>query len=318
MTDGPRAFVLNLDAEHELEVGPRYTPTRHLAALVARQREKLVGTLLRPGDVLVTEEALDAGDAALERARGLPGIAWSPTPRALALLRRAGAVPLAAPSVEVLQSVNARPFAAEVRAPLIEGAFAKQVAATEHELLALVARPAPLGWLVRRTFGAAGRGRRRLFAGAPAADELAWIRASLRAGPLVVEPFVDVTVEYTRSGFVTAGGTVSISEPCHQAVAASGAWLRTERAERDAVTRADDAALEQAAVATGEALARAGYFGPFGIDAFRYRAEPGAPERLNPLSEINARLTMDWPTALALRHEFGLLRGRAEDSRGNP
>ncbi len=316
MTDGPRAWVLNLDAEHELEVGKRYAPTRHLAALVARERRKLVGPLVRPGDVLVTEEALAAGDPALERARGLPGVAWSPTPRALALLRRVGAEPLAAPATEVLRRVNARPFTVDVRAPLSEGAFAKVVATTEPELLALVARPAPLGWLVRRTFGAAGRGRRRLYAGAPTAEELAWIRASLRRGPLVIDPWVDVTVEYTRSGYVSASGAVTISEPCRQDVAASGAWLRTARADLDAATRADDAALERAAAAAGEALARAGYFGAFGIDAFRYRAEPGAPERLNPLSEINARLTMDWPTALEPRAERALARGAPGDPTG--
>ena len=301
MTAGPRAWVLNLDAEHELQVGQRYAPSKHLAALVARERCRLQGSLLAPGDVLVTAEALAAGDASLERARGLPGVAWSPTPSALELLHRVGAVASAAPDFEILRRVNARPFGAEVRAPLLEGAFEKHVAATEPELLALVARDAPLGWLVRRTFGAAGRGRRRLHAGVPAPDELAWIRAGLRHGPLVVEPWVQVTREFTRSGFVRADGSVELSPPCHQAVATSGAWLRTERADSSAVARADDLALERATARAGDSLARAGYFGAFGIDAFRYRAEPGAPELLNPLSEINARLTMDWATAFAER-----------------
>ena len=300
-TDVPRAWVLNLDAEHELEAGQRYAPTKHLAALVARERRRLLGSLLAPGDVLVTEEALAAGDPSLERGRGLPGLAWSPTPRALDLLRRAGAVPVAAPEVDVLRRVNARPFGAEVRAPFLEGAFAKQVAATEAELLALIERPAPLGWLVRRTFGAAGRGRRRLHAGRPTTDELAWARASLRRGPLLVEPWVQVTREYTRSGLVGADGSVSISQPCRQDVAQSGAWQSTARIDSSEVHPDDDRALEHAAARTGEALARAGYYGAFGIDAFRYRAEPGAPERLNPLSEINARLTMDWATAFATR-----------------
>ena len=70
---------------------------------------------------------------------------------------------------------------------------------------------------------------------------------------------------------------------------------------------ADDSRLEEAAARAGEALARAGYHGPFGIDAFRYRSAPGAPERLNPLSEINARFTMDWSTAMAPASERGAL-----------
>jgi hypothetical protein len=299
VSDAPRAWVLNLDAEHELEAARRYAPTRHLRALVQRERRRLLGTLVAPGDVLVTEEALAAGGPELERARGLPGLAWSPTPRALDLLARAGARAEPAPPVEVLRRVNARPFATGVRAPLAGGSLTKAVARTEEEVLERVALPAPLGWLVRRTFGAAGRGRRRLHAGRPTPHELAWIRAGLRRGPLVVEPWVRVTREYTRSGWVGADGAVTVSAPCFQETSKEGAWLRTERAGRGAVVRSDDERLAEATARAGEALAAAGYTGPFGIDAFRYRAAPGEPELLNPLSEINARFTMDWPLAMA-------------------
>ena len=75
----------------------------------------------------------------------------------------------------------------------------------------------------------------------------------------------------------------------------AGAWTRTEQAEHAALSGEDDARLEQAVAAAGAALADAGYFGPFGIDAFRHRTARG--EVLNPLSEINARFTMDWTTA---------------------
>ena len=154
---------------------------------------------------------------------------------------------------------------------------------------------------MRRNFGAAGRGRRRLHAGRPTPNELAWIRASLRRGPLVVEPWVRVTREYTRSGRVSEDGDVTLSAPCFQETTASGAWTRTTLAERGAVSGTDDARLEEAAACAGAALARVGYHGPFGVDAFRYRTAPGAPTRLNPLSEINARFTMDWATAMATR-----------------
>ena len=310
MSRAPRAWVLNLDAEHELERGSGYTPTRHMRSIVERERRRLLGPLVAPGDVLVTEAALAAGGAAIERARGLAGCAWSPTPRALDLLARAGAQVSQAPAFEVLRRVNARPFAAAVRSPLRAAGFAKQVVLSEDEVLAQVARPAALGWLVRRTFGAAGRGRRRLHAGQPTPDELTWIRASLRSGPLVIEPWVQVTREYTRSGSVAADGAVTISAPCFQETSEHGAWLRTERAGRGAVHGSDDLRLEEATARAGEALAHAGYFGPFGIDAFRYRAGPGEPECLNPLSEINARLTMDWATAMTPGR--GLLESTAE------
>src|SRR5262249_14108945 len=208
---------------------------------------------------------------------------------ALARLAAAGARVAATPPPAVLRAVNARPFAAEVRAPLQGASFAKHVVGTLEDALARLAFPAEDGWLVRRTFGAAGRGRRRIAAGKPAADELAWLVASLRRGALVIEPWVRVTREYTRSAWVTPRGEVVLSPACFQETTREGAWTRTEQAERGAVSNADDTRLAEAVERAGAALARAGYFGPFGIDAFRHRGEHG--EVLNPLSEINARFT---------------------------
>jgi hypothetical protein len=288
----PRAWVLNLDAEHELEARGRYQPTQHVHAIVARERRRLLGSLVGPEDVV-----LGIDDPA--RARGLPGVAWSPTPRALAELAAAGAKPMPAPGVEVLRAVNARPFAALVREPLQRASFGKHVVATQEDVLAQLSRPAPLGWLVRRTFGAAGRGRRRIAAGSPSAPERAWIEASLRLGPLVIEPWVEVTREYTRSAWVDARGAVRISAPGIQQTTSAGAWTGTELAAAGELTREDDLELERAVAEAGSALARAGYFGPFGIDAYRHRAQDGSTRTLlNPLSEINARYTMDWAQAL--------------------
>ncbi len=301
----PRAWVLNLDAEHEFEIGRTFQPSRHLREIVLRERARLLGNLVGPQDVVLTEEEL-ARDPERSRARGLRGLAWSPTPRALALLAAAGAEVAPAPSFEVLRRVNSRPFAAVLRAPHAEGSFAKEVATTEDEVLSLLARPArlaPDGWLVRRTFGTAGRGRRRIAAGAPRAAERAWLAAGLRRGPLVVEPWVRVTREYTRSGWVRPNGTVSIARPCFQETDAAGAWTRSESAARGDVSRADDARLEAMMAEVGAALVAAGYFGPFGIDAYRHRVPGGTQEVLNPMSEINVRFTMDWATGMPARPE---------------
>jgi hypothetical protein len=289
----PRVWVLNLDAEHELETGRGYAPTERLRAIVARERRRLLGNLVVPGDIVLGEDELALDEC--ERARGLEGLAWCSTPRALARLAAAGARPRAAPAFDVLRSVNARPFAAAVRAPLVGASFEKRVAATLDEALGALSRPAADGWLVRRTFGAAGRGRRRIAAGRPGAAELAWLVASLRRGALVLEPWVHVTREYTRSAWLTPRGEIVISPPCFQETTKEGAWTRTEQAARAAVSPEDDARLAEAVAAAGVALADAGYFGPFGIDAFRHRTAHG--EALNPLSEINARFTMDWTTA---------------------
>ena len=300
MNRAPRAWVLNLDAESELAAPRRYAPTRHLREIVERERAKLVATLLAPGDVLVTDEGLRGDPTLAERVADLEGVAWSPTPTALALLARAGARVPGTPSLEVLRTVNARPFAAAVREPFARSSFAKQVVTTREAALAQLALPAELGWLVRRTFGAAGRGRRRIHAGKPDAGELAWLDASLALGPLVIEPWVQVTTEFTRSGWVGADGVVTISRPCFQRTTEQGAWIATERAPVGEVAGEDDRALAGAFEAAGRALAGAGYVGPFGIDAYRHRRTDGRPGTvLNPLSEINARFTMDWALALS-------------------
>lgn len=286
----PRAWVLNLDAEHELEAPGSYAPTARLRAIVADRAELLSGALVGSDDVVLREDAPPD-----PRARGRPGLAWCMTARARATLEAAGAIPVESPGVDVLRRVNARVFARDVRSRLLErgahGAFAKDVAHSLEDALRLVARPAPGGWLVRRPFGAAGRGRRRLFAGWPDEAELAWLVASLRLGPLVIEPWVGVTREFTRSGLVRIDGTVVVAGPGLQSTR-DGAWTSTRVARTDDVGRADDEVLEAACFRAGEALAQAGFFGPFGVDAFRYR--DGAREVLNPLSEINARMTMDW------------------------
>jgi hypothetical protein len=292
-TGEPRVWVLNLDAEHELETGRGYAPTEHLRAIVAREGRRLLGNLVRPGDIVLGEEELAPGES--EGLRGLEGFAWSPTPRALERLAAAGIRTSDAPAFDVLRVVNARPFATAVREPLAAASFVKRVLFSLDEALAALAFPAADGWLVRRIFGAAGRGRRRIAAGRPDEGERAWLVASLRHGALVIEPWVTVTREYTRSAWITRRGEVVISPPCFQATTREGAWKSTELAERGAVSRADDARLEEAVAAAGAALAGAGYFGPFGIDAFRHRSAHG--EVLNPLSEINARFTMDWTTA---------------------
>ena len=332
-------WVLNLDGEHELEAGRRYAPTEHLKRLVERARQGLWSgpdPLVRPGAWVLADPASDPrgvppGGAPLHCLRVTPegtvaelvtreqlaqatARAWLPTERARALLSGLGMQLESAPTQAVLAAVNARDFAVAPRAAFVGEAFDKHVALDEESALRVLALPAPGGWMVRRRFGAAGRGRRRFEGGlkldrpvAPRATPAArlsaadrsWLRASLRLGPVVLEPWVEITTEFTRSGFVTRAGDVLVSAPCFQATDRAGAWTHTECAGTGEVARADDEVLAGALEAAGRALAAQGYFGPFGIDAFRYR-DPRTPgrTRLNPLSEINARYTMDWALAM--------------------
>ena len=295
----PVAWVLNFDAEEELGALRRYQPTAPMLAVLARQRARLVEasargrSFLAPGDVVI-DEGTPPGAAA-----GLEGRAWCPTPRAVRLLERAGASPRGVVDIDVLRRVNGRPFAAQLREHLDGPGFEKRVASDLEVALSLIARPAPLGWLVRRTFGAAGRGRRRLAAGGVEGADRAWLVASLRGGPIVIEPWTQVLEEFTVCGEIGKAGVVRPLAPGQQLTTRHGAWLSTEEAVRSVVDRADAQLVMGACEQVGRALAEAGYRGPYGIDAFRHRPPAGGPARLNVLSEINARVTMDRPSAAA-------------------
>lgn len=300
MNDSPRAWVLNLEAEHELERGVRYAPTDHQRRLVRQQRARLAPMLLRANDVLVTGSGLTDREGhrlPAAAAEGLEACAWSPTPSALHRLRAVGAAPPEAPTLEVLARVNSRPFTARLTDRLDPEALPKAIVDSLEPALEQLAQPSTHGWLVRRPFGAAGRGRRRLYTGTPEPAELAWLRTSLAIGPLVIEPFVEIVRETTRCAWLQSDGRLSIHAPGFQSTTSAGAWIETRPAEPHALNSRDDDRLQNALAAAGSSLHDAGYHGPFGIDAFWYR--DGNAERLQPLSEVNARFTMDWSLSSA-------------------
>lgn len=292
MMDRRRIWILNLDAELELETIGSYTRSEHMQRVVNNQQQQLIGTLVAPTDVILTAQNhashVHSGDLA-----GLPGYAWCPTPSACHLLRTVGAVIESEMPIEVLRTINARPFGLEVRRDLIGDSFTKHLAYDLEEALSLIAQPAEQGWLLRRSFGAAGRGRRKIATGKPNQPERSWIEASLRTGPLTIEPWVQIVREFTRSGWVTSDGGVTLAPPCLQETDTSGAWLRSQEAAPLDIESHLDERLQEAFEQAGRAIAAVGYSGPFGVDAYLHRNQQGHLA-LNPLSEINGRYTMDW------------------------
>ncbi len=299
------AWVLNLDADVELAASAgaaagasrRYTPTRAVAAAARAHAAPLVGTLVAEGD-LVVDDATAAGAA-----RGLVGRAFCPTTRARALLKRAGAEPEPAPPMEVLRAVNSRAFAAALGQTLPGAAFVRDLAAARAHLAA----PPPAGdaWRMKRAFGMAGRGQ-RIAARAPREADLAFVAAGLAEGGVQLEPNVPVVAEYGLHGLLSADGRASFGEVVLQTCDARGAWAKTQRlsaSERAALADLQ-ARLAAEVHAVAAALSRAGYFGPFGVDAFSYRLPTGALA-LQPRSEINARYSMGFATGF-----FGVVSAR--------
>ena len=280
------AWVLNLDADLELGArGPSYTPAARVVAQMGDWQRQLAALLLGPEDVLI-HEGREAGAA-----RGCIGRAFCMTRRARALLERAGASPEPSPPVEVLAQVNDRAFAFALgfNLPGAELLFDAEAVAAK------LATPPPsgyLGWRMKRRFGMAGRGQ-RVVRGEVSEVDVRFLRASVEpsGSGLVVEPEADVEREYGLHGYVESSGSLRLGSVVVQHCDARGQWSSTARAALEELSRAEADQLIARAELVAAALVRAGYFGPFGIDAFRHRAAPGGTE-LHSLSEINARYSM--------------------------
>lgn len=151
-------------------------------------------------------------------------------------------------------------------------------------------------WVAKAPWSAAGR--ERLFGSAPESarepDTLRRLEALLeRHGSALVEPWVERTADFGLAGRLAPSGA-RLDTVHGLEVDRRGAFRATVPLPSDFVplAAAERAVLEEAFHAAAEALAAAGYVGPFGIDAFRWRRPDGdRRERLRPLVEINPRLT---------------------------
>ena len=278
------AWVLNLDADLELAVGLGYTPRRRVREAMKPFVASLARSLLGPEDVLIDETSPPLAG------RGLAGRAFCPTPCALTMLRRAVAVPEAAPTFEVLRRVNSRAFSASLGVTLEGAAFVTNL---DDARAKLTEAPAlGTGWRIKRAFGMSGRGQRVVEAGRLTDADLAFTRAAMADGGVQIEPNVVVVREYAIHGMLGESGSLRLGSLVSQRCDARGAWLATETVMPPSAAEYEIAwSLREEAQRTAGALGEARYFGPFGIDAYTYLGRDNAIN-LQLRSEINARYSM--------------------------
>jgi hypothetical protein len=280
-------WILNLDADLEFAAATggvrEYVPRDAVLAAMAPR----IATVARALDARVIDERTEPDSFV-----GVIARAWSPTPRAQALAARAGATLVAHPSFEVLRHVNGRAFCAALGDDLEGAVFVDDV----DRACAILRSHPPVGaaWRIKRAFGMAGRGQRIVAPGAIDAAVLGAIRAGVREGGLQIEPHVSIESEWAIHGIVAEDGSLREGPPLRQHCDRSGAWIASEPVPRASAPSYFDA-LEREVVIVGAALRAAGYFGPFGIDAFAYRAPSGIEFRAR--SEINARMSMGFPAS---------------------
>ena len=284
-------WFLNLDADLELAAGEGYTPTKAVLDAMAPHVQKLAASLVGPGEVFVASDTTQhGGGAASVVVRGrLLGRAFCPTPRALACMRGLGVEPEPHPSFDVLRRVNSRAFSAELGQTLPGAVFVR----TLDEARGVVASPPPAGqqWRAKRAFGMAGRGQRPIAVGALSDADAQFIATSVaRDGGLQLEPEVTIVRELALHGLIDAEGALRSGRLVAQRCDDTGQWLESVPLDEDVP------ALREEAMRVAAALHAAGYFGPFGIDAFEYR--DGDRVALNVRSEINARYSMGWAVGM--------------------
>lgn len=280
------AWVFNLDAELELSVGRGYSPRSRLLSQLGTygaDSQRLLG----PDDLIAYPRAHgDFRSVDAEQARLLVGRAWCPTPRALSALAELGIMAEPHPDDRVLARVNHRRFACELGGGLDGQRYVEHRLELEPEL-----RTAREPLLLKRPLAFAGRGQLRVYEYSRITDkEWSWIDASFRNDGLLVEPLVEVSAEFSLHGFIWRDGRFELGKPCLQTVSERGVFRAARRAELHELERSERDALYESGDCVARALSQAAYFGPFGIDAYRYRR--GADRGFCRLSEINARYTM--------------------------
>lgn len=270
-------FVLNLDAEDELADPSAQTSSNAMRARI-RELEPKLAALVADGRVLREGE----------RVPGARGLAWCPTPSAIARLRAGGAIPVAAPTFAVLRRVNHRRFSFDLGATLP----GERWATTTADVVAACAEGGT--WLLKAGWGFAGRGRLRLEAPMNDADR-ARIERIVAGEGAQLEPLVERTGDFAIHGWLGEDGTLVRGAPTRQECDDRGAWIATTRDEGSALAVPCWDELTR----VGEALHRAGYFGPFGIDGFSWTEGGRVHHRLR--SEINARYSMGWAIGMGAR-----------------
>jgi len=285
-----RAWFLNLDAEQELARPGARTSSRAMVARCRALVASLAG-LVPDGDVAWTP------GVAAPACEGTAGVAWCPTPGALAALRSAGAAPPEAPSWAVLRAANHRSFSAGIAQTLPGAAYVR----TEAELDAALREGSLTGeWLVKRPLSYRGNGRVRV-RGAVDEPTQRWLHAALAVGEgLQVEPAVERLDDHGLHAYLARDGEVTWGELTRQRVDAHGQWFATERIGDAALDAAERVTLWDVRERVADGLRALGYWGPFGIDAFRWR-DPSRALRYHALCEVNARYSMGWAVGMAGR-----------------
>lgn len=274
--------------------------------------------------------AVPACGVAMEPATGpASDSAWDPSPDAAPLHEVLWRLPRPRPAV--VAAVHHRGFCLEVQRRLGRALPGARMVESSAELGEMLARGAGAGaaagtgawespwgaaagggcgagsWVLKAPLSAAGRWRAIHHDGAVHGG---WSDAGFRRhvdrlfarhGALLFEPWVERVADLGAAGLVSPEGVRWVGfhrqhVDAHGQVVgldldAGAAGAAAEELRVEDMAAGERAAWQRALDDVGAALRRAGYVGPFGVDAWRWRGSDGRA-CLHPVGEINARLTL--------------------------
>lgn len=281
MNPAPMRLIGNLDCEGRwARLAAEGTPRRPRALRRSvRARVSALATLLRvfahPGDTLWTPVPIDPA-----RMRDVEGLARPQLESGcLAHLERRPVRIAWAEEDALAARVNHKSFAHAIASKL---GFALPGSRWIRQLgeLESAAASSPR-WVLKAPHSAAGRDRVHGRAPAPtSAQRSQAARLLAEHGSLLFEPWVERVADF---GFGSHG-------PLHVLSTDARGRFRGIALPAPTPPLAERLQIEKVRDVVAGALDGAGYEGPWGVDAYRYR-HPDGRQRLQPLSEINARLT---------------------------
>lgn len=239
------------------------------------------------------------------------------------------------PPPDVVRSVHDKAFALSVSedAGLVPASLRGLVVALEPSQLrdadAAVRRirSALEGWpswtrgrfTLKPRIGASGRGR---VAGARERVDTPELRGALprlaRCGGALLEPWLTRLADFSVQLYVAPDGAITLLGTLEQHVSSAGGFRGhsgavDHRARVVSERREDDALIEAALLIANAAHAR-GFYGPCGVDAFRFEGASG--EELHPAVEFNARFTMGTVLVGLLRRARARVAAQLEPTPG--
>ena len=303
----PRLIWPNFDFEHELAIGESWNPTQKLRQLNARFAPVL-GALCEQQDLIVLPDCSTIRDRTLGgrtirfvsetvvrnsddfRGHDWELIPWGVT-SSLRNLAKSRDWLWNHPAPEVVKQWNDRLTSVEREPKVLPfHAAPRLIQSIEQLLLLLNDRPDEKRWLVKARFGMSGRERlvgddRELNA-----TQLGWLEKRLAQQQILIwEPWLDIAEEVGLQYDISAAGGVRFLAALPLLNSPTGEYWGSRLN-----LSPDEQSHWQQAVKFGESLAmeagRMGYFGPFSVDAIRFRDQDGV--HIRPRMDINARWTM--------------------------